>query len=186
VRSEQRLAVRAVLLSHDDELLLMRMVDHARRRSVWITPGGGLEPGESALAGLERELREETGLLAPAIGPELWTRTHTFKLADRELTQHERFFLVRAARFEPSAAGMPDEPERAWFDSFRWWPISEIERSQDWFAPAGSPACCASSSTTDRPRSRSTRARRPLSGRDRGRAARRSAPGDRSPAGSRC
>ena len=137
MRSEQRRAVRAVLLSPDNELLLMRMVDAARQRSVWITPGGGLEPGESELAALERELREETGLVAPAIGPELWTRTHTFKLPERELTQHERFFLVRAARFEPCASGMPDEPERAWFDCFRWWPIAEIEQSPDWFAPRG-------------------------------------------------
>jgi ADP-ribose pyrophosphatase YjhB (NUDIX family) len=137
MRSEERRAVRAVLLSHEDELLLMRMVDPARQRSVWITPGGGLELGESPLAALARELREETGLVVPAIGPELWTRTHTFKLPERELTQHERFFLVRAPRFEPSAAGMPDEPERAWFDCFRWWPLAEIERSSDWFAPRG-------------------------------------------------
>src|SRR6266849_6547160 len=54
-----RYAVRAVLLTPQEEILLMRIHGPGSGKRWWITPGGGLEPGESVEQGFRRELREE-------------------------------------------------------------------------------------------------------------------------------
>lgn len=56
-RPRLRHGARALVIDHEDRILLLRvLVDDGA--SVWITPGGGIEPGESPLEALERELVE--------------------------------------------------------------------------------------------------------------------------------
>ncbi len=131
----KREAVRALLISPNHEILLMRTVMPTQQKRVgWITPGGGLEPGEAALPGLRRELREETGLRNPKIGPEVWTRRLSFRIERQTWDQHERFFLVECERFEPVTDQL-QAVERAYFRGYRWWPIDQIEPSGERFAP---------------------------------------------------
>ena len=84
---EERYSVRAILLTPDEHVLLMRIRDSESSRRFWITPGGGLEPSESVEQGLRRELREEVGLESFELGPVVWRRHHTFSWAQRRLSQ---------------------------------------------------------------------------------------------------
>ena len=59
-----RPSARAIVLDEHDRILLCRF-ELEREGSpvvVWATPGGGVEPGETLLEALRRELREEVGL----------------------------------------------------------------------------------------------------------------------------
>ena len=53
----QRKAVRAVIMTPDHRVLMMK-VETVTGIHVWIAPGGGLEPGESEEEGLRREVAE--------------------------------------------------------------------------------------------------------------------------------
>ena len=59
-----RESVRALILDPDDCVLLVRFDWDGLdvEGGFWANPGGGVEPGESRLAAMQRELREETGL----------------------------------------------------------------------------------------------------------------------------
>ena len=60
-----RFAARAVLIDDRGRTLLFRAQMPGfpdGSRVFWITPGGGIEPGEDALAAVRREVFEETGL----------------------------------------------------------------------------------------------------------------------------
>jgi 8-oxo-dGTP pyrophosphatase MutT (NUDIX family) len=113
----------------------MKITEPGSGRSFWLTPGGGMDAGEAPLTGLRREIFEETGLADFEIGPEVWHREHRFTWDGRAFRQRERFYLVGVARFEPTAVYMPDNVERKAFAGFRWWSVSEIERSSHSFAP---------------------------------------------------
>jgi 8-oxo-dGTP diphosphatase len=52
----------AALLADDDGRVLLARRAHEPDAGLWDTPGGFLEEGEDPLAGLRRELLEETGL----------------------------------------------------------------------------------------------------------------------------
>ena len=71
-------AVRAVFMTPDHRLLLMKVQEPVTGSEFWITPGGGLEPGESDEEGLRREVAEETGGRYFRLGPPIWTRKYEF------------------------------------------------------------------------------------------------------------
>ncbi|GAB4461513.1 MAG: hypothetical protein Fur0044_53390 [Anaerolineae bacterium] len=133
----ERRAVRALLISPQDELLMIKFVEPQSKRAFWLTPGGGMDPGESPLMSLKREIFEETGLTNYDIGPEVWQREHQFTWDGRVVLQKERYYLIRVARFEPTHRHLPDAVEQAAFAGFRWWQAADMEQSQELFAPRG-------------------------------------------------
>ena len=128
----ERESIRAILLTPDHEVLLMRILLPESGDPFWITPGGGLEPGESIEAGLRRELREELGLVEFAVGPLVWRRQHTFTWGERRIRQRERYHVVHVARFEPQ---MSDATEARVLDRFQWWPVNELASSRERLTP---------------------------------------------------
>lgn len=55
-------AAKALILSNDKYLLLLRTAGENIHPSEWDFPGGGIEPGETEKEALVREVREETGI----------------------------------------------------------------------------------------------------------------------------
>jgi 8-oxo-dGTP pyrophosphatase MutT (NUDIX family) len=128
----QRHAIRAILLTPEREVLLMRIRPPGRSETFWITPGGGLESGESVEDGLRRELREELGLARFTLGPLVWRRQHTFDWDGRRICQREQYHVVAVERFEPR---MSDEVESKVLDRFRWWPAHELFSAREPLTP---------------------------------------------------
>ena len=134
-----RLAVRALVIDTDDRLLLTRF--DFPSKSVWASPGGGIEPGESVEQAIARELAEETGLEAFDLGPCIWVRDHWFADMDGWGGQSERIFLVRVAPFEP--APQLDLAAELIGD-MRWWTLAEISAQDVFFSPRRLPALVSS------------------------------------------
>jgi len=95
-----RAGVRALVLDPEGRTLLMRYGDEYAMW--WVTPGGGMDPGESDEQALRRELREELGLTDFEIGPLLWHREQWFRDEPGHCGQRENVYLVRAPAFEPA------------------------------------------------------------------------------------
>lgn len=130
-----RHAARVVLLDREDRVLLFRCQEPGTNRSFWITPGGGLEPGETHEQAALRELQEETGLTGVELGPCVWTRSHTFPWLGRTYRQHERFFLLRVASHTVDPASHTDEELEVLIEH-RWWSVEQLmEAAHESFAP---------------------------------------------------
>lgn len=89
----RKITVRGIVL-HEGKLLCARLKaykDSLQKygNDYWCTPGGGLEEGESLIAGVEREMIEETGI-KPEIGHLLYVQQ--FVQGDQEFI--EFFFLI--------------------------------------------------------------------------------------------
>jgi 8-oxo-dGTP pyrophosphatase MutT (NUDIX family) len=129
----ERNAVRAIVLTPELKVLLMRIRAPEGGDWFWITPGGGLEPGETEEVGLRRELKEELGLQRFEIGPLVWRRQHTFNWGGKRICQREQYRIVRVAEFEPC---MSDAVEAQVLDRFRWWHTEELVSAREPLTPS--------------------------------------------------
>ena len=77
-----RESVRALIVDPDDYVLLVRFDWDGLEPTggFWAIPGGGIEAGESRLEAIQRELREEVGMVVDSLSPELWTKTALFPM----------------------------------------------------------------------------------------------------------
>jgi 8-oxo-dGTP pyrophosphatase MutT (NUDIX family) len=129
----ERNAARVVLVA-DGRVLLQQGFDPGRPEAGawWITPGGGLNDGESVEDGAVREVLEETGLhLPPAeLGPVIATRVAFFEFEGRRFRQSESFFAVSVQAFTPQHHGWDEAEQRALLDH-RWWSVDELRATDE-------------------------------------------------------
>ena len=129
-----REAVRALLLDSDRRVLLVRFEFPTATR--WALPGGGLEPGESHVEALRRELDEEVGLVDATIGPQIWRRLHIVPFLNGEFDgQREQIHLVQCAPFEPKPRLTWEQMNAEFVHELRWWTLAEIAASDAHFVP---------------------------------------------------
>lgn len=144
-----RHSLRALILDERGDVLLVRFwwPGFSDPRGFWANPGGGVEPGESRLEALQRELREEVGLEIDGLGPELWTKTALFSMTGPEGEkwdgQVDHIHLCRTPRFDPapmlSSAQLRDEG----LQELRWWSPGELAEPGRVFAPRALPRLMA-------------------------------------------
>jgi double-stranded uracil-DNA glycosylase len=119
----ERHAVRGVVLDRRNRVLLVLFRDSGGQ-TWWATTGGGADAGERPEDTVRRELAEEVGLVDFELGPEIWTREHTFAWDGSIYRQRERYYLVRVDEHTP-APTIDLTAEHV--HDIRWWTLDELD-----------------------------------------------------------
>ncbi|MEW1864696.1 NUDIX domain-containing protein [Streptomyces sp. NPDC088194] len=134
-----RPAVRALILDEQDRILLCRHVlSRPAGRVVWAAAGGGIEQGETPLAALRREVREEVGLVLGADPPHVW---HQEAVGPGYAAGYEGvsndYFLVRTTTFTPRGSLSDEQLAAEAIRGLKWWHLREIASyaGSDLFSP---------------------------------------------------
>jgi 8-oxo-dGTP pyrophosphatase MutT (NUDIX family) len=131
-----RPGARVLLLDASSRLLLLRVaVDPEQPERLWITPGGGVEVGETHLEAAHRELREELNLDGIKLSRCVWTRQHVWywTMRDQWIATRERFYVARLEEEAPGLTLYPDE--MLIMDDLRWWTLDDIATTEETVSP---------------------------------------------------
>ncbi|MBU1587667.1 MAG: NUDIX domain-containing protein [Actinobacteria bacterium] len=131
-----RLTSRVLLFDRDNRVLLfLTTAPDTSGVARWLTPGGGVDAGESHHEAALRELEEETGLVLDDLGSPVWS--HDFVVqwdaADHD-TGHAEFYTATVDSFEPSDAHWTDD-ERVDVLAHKWWTLSELISTDEPYEP---------------------------------------------------
>lgn len=128
---------RVILLDDADRVLLFDSALSYTR--VWLTPGGGVEPGENFEEAALRELREEAGITGVELGPCLFSTEFAFLHEGQGWHQRERYYLVRVESQSIQKAGWTLSEAKE-IQETRWWTVEDLRTSHQDFRPRDLPS----------------------------------------------
>ena len=116
-----------LLVDQAGAVLLIQFRTDPGAPRLWLTPGGGVRPGEDLVAAAARELAEETGLAVPpaALGAPV---AYTGGWADLGWASgrfRDDFFFHRVEAHEVDFSHQ-EELEREAILGFRWWSLPDL------------------------------------------------------------
>ncbi|NYF10638.1 8-oxo-dGTP pyrophosphatase MutT (NUDIX family) [Leifsonia sp. AK011] len=136
VKGVHRLTSRVLLFDRENRILLfLTKAPDTSGIARWLTPGGGVDPGETQHDAAVRELYEETGLRIDDLGEPVWS--HDFDVvwddADHD-TGHAEFYTAVVDTFEPSSEHWTEE-EHVDVLAHKWWTLSELIGTDEPYEP---------------------------------------------------
>jgi 8-oxo-dGTP pyrophosphatase MutT (NUDIX family) len=132
-----RLTSRILLFDESGSILLfLTTAPDTSMFARWVTPGGGVDPGENHAEAAIRELFEETGLAIDDPGEPVWHLDFVVEWdnADHD-SGHAEYYVVRTTQFEPSKAGWTDDEKVDTLD-WRWWSLDDLRTTTEPWEPA--------------------------------------------------
>ena len=142
--SRHRLTSRILVIDNDDRVLLMLTRGSVPAQPTrWITPGGGVDAGETHHDAACRELFEETGHVVDDLGEPIWSSDFIVDYVGGDHdTGHAEFYLLRSDAFIPSTENFTEDEKVDVIES-RWWSSSELLATTEAFEPRELPALVA-------------------------------------------
>lgn len=138
-----RPTVRLLVVDQQQRILLFKFEDAIPLNDAlpdltiyWVSPGGGVDPGETFEQAGIRELWEETGIQVEGVGPWVWSRDRILRFPDEAVLFRERYYLVPVATSEVRLTNLLPY-ERDVYRDHRWWTPDEMERTAEVFLPIG-------------------------------------------------
>jgi len=131
-----RLTSRVLLFDRDNRVLLfLTKAPDTSGVARWLTPGGGVDPGETHADAAVRELFEETGLENVPLGEPVWSHDFVVEWDDADHdTGHAEFYTAVVDAFEPSSTNWTDD-EQVDVLEHRWWTLNELLTTHDAYEP---------------------------------------------------
>lgn len=142
VHRKHRETARVILHNPAGRFLLMNthFESHTGLPPRWITPGGGIDEGETPIIAAVRELREETGLIVDqsVLGELVESVPGYWDWPDGENFHSyvDHFFALRVDEFELDRSGWTDSEHHDVID-MRWWTLDELRAEQPIVGPPG-------------------------------------------------
>lgn len=104
----------------------------------WLTPGGGIDKGETTLQAAVRELFEETGLIADGevLGEPVLVASGSWDWADglSYHTYQDTIYELKTKHFQPDTSGFTQDELRDILEH-RWWNVEKLLESEESIAP---------------------------------------------------
>ena len=133
---KSRETVRVIMIDHDKTLLFADSDPGVPEAHWWVTPGGGVDAGETEVQAAVREVAEETGytLAEGDLRGPIARRHVVHGYSDQVIEQDESFYVVFLDQFAVDTAQHTAD-EQFTILSHRWWSHDDLRHTDEWIWP---------------------------------------------------